>query len=248
MCGIVGIARLGRPPGGRRGAALDERLAVAPRPRRRGLSRPGPGRARHAAAVDHRRRRRPAADPQRGQVDVGRLQRRNLQLRRAARRPGAPRPSLLHARATPRCWCTSTRSTVTPASPGCAACSPTRCGTSGASGCSWPATVSGIKPLYYARFEGGSTSPPSCARSAACPASRGSSNEASVQRYLAYLYVPGPETIWRDVVELPPAHYLVSDGDGRRRAPVLGRAVPRREHGVRPPSGGSGSSRSSATA
>jgi asparagine synthase (glutamine-hydrolysing) len=38
-------------------------------------------------------------------------------------------------------------------------------------------------------------------------------NAGSVERYLAYLYVPGPDTIWRDVVELPPAHYLVWDGD-----------------------------------
>jgi asparagine synthase (glutamine-hydrolysing) len=34
-----------------------------------------------------------------------------------------------------------------------------------------------------------------------------------VERYLAHLYVPGPETIWRDVVELPPAHYLVAEDD-----------------------------------
>ncbi len=71
----------------------------------------------------------------------------------------------------------------------------------------------GIKPLYYGRF-GGRLYFASELRAFGCvPGFPRVLNEASVRRYLAYLYVPGPETIWRDIAELPPAHYLVYDGD-----------------------------------
>jgi len=33
----------------------------------------------------------------------------------------------------------------------------------------------------------------------------------AIERFLTYLYIPGPETIYRDVVELPPAHVLVHE-------------------------------------
>ena len=71
----------------------------------------------------------------------------------------------------------------------------------------------GQKPLYYARFQGRlyfASELRAFRRVAGFPWAL---NEASVERYLTYLYVPGPETIWRDVVELPPAHYLVAEGD-----------------------------------
>ena len=71
----------------------------------------------------------------------------------------------------------------------------------------------GIKPLYYARFQGRLYFASELRAFRRVPGFPRELNEASVQRYLAYLYVPGPETIWRDVVELPPAHYLVAEGD-----------------------------------
>jgi asparagine synthase (glutamine-hydrolysing) len=71
----------------------------------------------------------------------------------------------------------------------------------------------GIKPLYYARFQGRLYFASELRAFRRVPGFPQELNEASVQRYLAYLYVPGPETIWRDVVELPPAHYLVAEGD-----------------------------------
>jgi asparagine synthase (glutamine-hydrolysing) len=71
----------------------------------------------------------------------------------------------------------------------------------------------GQKPLYYARFQGRLYFASELRAFRRVPGFPRELNEASVQRYLAYLYVPGPETIWRDVVELPPAHYLVAEGD-----------------------------------
>ena len=71
----------------------------------------------------------------------------------------------------------------------------------------------GIKPLYYARFEDRLFFASELRAFREVPGFPHELNAASVQRYLAYLYVPGPETIWRNVVELPPAHYLVYEGD-----------------------------------
>ena len=71
----------------------------------------------------------------------------------------------------------------------------------------------GIKPLYYGRFDGRLFFGSELRAFHRVPGYPRRLNEASVQRYLAYLYVPGPETIWRDVVELPPAHYLVYEAD-----------------------------------
>ena len=71
----------------------------------------------------------------------------------------------------------------------------------------------GIKPLYYGQHEGRLYFASELRAFGRVPGFPRVLNEASVQRFLAYLYVPGPETIWRDVTELPPAHYLVHDGD-----------------------------------
>ena len=70
----------------------------------------------------------------------------------------------------------------------------------------------GIKPLYYGRFEGRLYFASELRAFGRVPGFPHELNPDSVERYLAYLYVPGPETIWRDVVELPPAHYLVWNG------------------------------------
>jgi asparagine synthase (glutamine-hydrolysing) len=71
----------------------------------------------------------------------------------------------------------------------------------------------GIKPLYYARLDGTLLFASELRALRRVPGFRSALNEASVNRYLAYLYVPGPETICRGVVELPPAHYLVFEDD-----------------------------------
>ena len=120
MCGIAGIFGLaGRP------VELDELRAMSamPRPSRPGRRRLLPRRerrARHAAAVHHRPRVGPAAGAQRGRLGVGRVQRRDLQLPRAAARAAGPRAHLHDDRPTPRSSSTSTRSSGRAASTSCA--------------------------------------------------------------------------------------------------------------------------------
>jgi asparagine synthase (glutamine-hydrolysing) len=67
----------------------------------------------------------------------------------------------------------------------------------------------GIKPLYYAQHGGRLYFASELRAFARVPGLPRELDEASVERYLAYLYVPGPQTIWKGVAELPPAHYLV---------------------------------------
>lgn len=71
----------------------------------------------------------------------------------------------------------------------------------------------GIKPLYYGRLDGRLYFASELRVFGRVPGFPRRLNPASVERYLAYLYVPGPETIWQDVIELSPAHYLVYEGD-----------------------------------
>jgi asparagine synthase (glutamine-hydrolysing) len=71
----------------------------------------------------------------------------------------------------------------------------------------------GIKPLYYGRHDGRLFLASELRAFQRVPGFPRELNEASIERYLAYLYVPGPETIWRGVTELPPAHYLVFERD-----------------------------------
>jgi asparagine synthase (glutamine-hydrolysing) len=71
----------------------------------------------------------------------------------------------------------------------------------------------GIKPLYYGWFDGRLYFASELRAFRRVPGFPHVLNQASVRRYLAYLYVPGPETIWRDIRELPPAHYLVYEGE-----------------------------------
>lgn len=67
----------------------------------------------------------------------------------------------------------------------------------------------GIKPLYYGSLDGTLFFASELRAFRRIPGFPNRLDPASLRRYLAYLYVPGPATIWRDIVELPPAHYLV---------------------------------------
>jgi asparagine synthase (glutamine-hydrolysing) len=67
----------------------------------------------------------------------------------------------------------------------------------------------GIKPLYYARHDGRLFFASELRAFRRIPGFPRELDEVSVERYLAYLYVPGPQTIWKGIAELPPAHYLV---------------------------------------
>ena len=133
-----------RPGSRRRGAPVepradraDVRRARAPRPGLARRARRAGRRARHPAPADHRPRDRRPADLQRGPLGRRRPQRRDLQLPRAARRPRAARPPLRdpgrHRGDRPPLRGGGRRT----ASARCAACSPSRSGTSGAGSCSW---------------------------------------------------------------------------------------------------------------
>jgi len=67
----------------------------------------------------------------------------------------------------------------------------------------------GIKPLYYTSAAGTFFFASELKAFFCIPSFRREINPAAVQQYLRYLYIPGPETIFQDTVELPPAHYLV---------------------------------------
>ena len=111
MCGIAGIVVLrdGQAPPAIATTCCDGRRAASPRP---GRVRRLPRRARRPRprpAVHHRPRDRPAAALQRGRLAVDRLQRRDLQLRRAARRARWRAATASAPRATPRSSSTPTR-------------------------------------------------------------------------------------------------------------------------------------------
>src|SRR5262249_7798856 len=67
----------------------------------------------------------------------------------------------------------------------------------------------GIKPLYYGWDRGRFCFASELKAFSRVPGFSRELDEQSVQQYLAYLYVPGPATIFRGIRELPPAHYLV---------------------------------------
>ena len=87
-------------------------------------------------------------------IDLDRLQRRDLQLPRAARRARGARPSLLHQHRHRRRSFTPTSSGARRRSDGCAACSPSRSGTRATDRCSLARDRVGIKPLHYAEVGG----------------------------------------------------------------------------------------------
>ena len=67
----------------------------------------------------------------------------------------------------------------------------------------------GIKPLYYAVIGGCLAFASELKALIRLPWFDPDINSASIERFLAFLYVPGPETVYQGVVELPPAHILV---------------------------------------
>lgn len=69
----------------------------------------------------------------------------------------------------------------------------------------------GIKPLYYSFIDGRLVFASELKAFFKLPWFSPEINPSAVQRFLAYLYIPGPETVYRDVVELPPAHTLVCE-------------------------------------
>ena len=67
----------------------------------------------------------------------------------------------------------------------------------------------GIKPLYYSVIDGRLVFASELKAFFRAPGFPAELNPSAIDQFLAYLYIPGPETIYRDVVELPPAHTLI---------------------------------------
>ena len=69
----------------------------------------------------------------------------------------------------------------------------------------------GIKPLYYAVMGGRLAFCSELKALFGLPWFNPKVNPLAIERFLTYLYIPGPETIYQDVVELPPAHVMVHE-------------------------------------
>jgi asparagine synthase (glutamine-hydrolysing) len=69
----------------------------------------------------------------------------------------------------------------------------------------------GIKPLYYAMVGGRLVFSSELKAFFGLPWFDPEVHPAAIERFLTYLYIPGPETIYQDVVELPPAHVMVHE-------------------------------------
>lgn len=67
----------------------------------------------------------------------------------------------------------------------------------------------GIKPLFYQMTPERLLFASELKAFFSVPSFRSSLNPVAIQQYLTYLYIPGPETIFQGVYELPPAHYLL---------------------------------------
>ena len=101
-------------------------------------------------AVGDRPRRQPAADVERRRPRGGRLQRRDLQLPRAARRARGRGGRFAHRTATPRCSSPGWQRGARASSTGCAACSRSRCGTRATRTLFAARDHLGVKPFHYA--------------------------------------------------------------------------------------------------
>ena len=181
VCGILGLA--GRGPV--EPATLDLVELLRHRgPDGEGRFVDGRRRARDAAARDHRpRHRRPAGRERGGRRRLRRATASSTTT--ASCGPSSSRPATRSAAtATSRSSRTSTRSTARRSSSGCAACSRSRCGTSGAAGSCSPATASGSSRCTWRTPTSGSRSRRSSRRCVALGASA-EVDEAAVAGYLA---------------------------------------------------------------
>jgi asparagine synthase (glutamine-hydrolysing) len=69
----------------------------------------------------------------------------------------------------------------------------------------------GIKPLFYSFVDGRLVFASELKAFFRLTWFASDVNRAAVDRFLAYLYIPGPQTIYQNIVELPPAHTLVCE-------------------------------------
>ena len=212
MCGIAGYYRLPVAPDERRGllarmiGAIAHRGPGRQRRLRRRRRRPGARAPQH-----HRPRRRPPADVQRGRHRLDHLQRRDLQLRRAARRADRARPPFstnsdtevivhLYEERGPDCvdalngdfafalWDARRQRLVL------------------------ARDRMGVRPLYYAVRDGGARlrlRGQGAARR--CRASSAALDPIALDQMFTFWFPLAPRTPFKDIAELPPAHVLVAE-------------------------------------
>ena len=214
-------------PGRPRGARADDPRTRAPWARRRGLPRRGVRRrdrrrARVPPAVDHRPRDREPADRQRGRLGPGRLQRRDLQLPRAARGARGTRPPLRDERGH-----RGDRPPLRGPRPALRRAAERHVrvralGRARAASSLLARDRFGKKPLYYADVGGtllfGSElkallEHPRCPREL---------DADSLSRYLALEYVPAPHAIFEGVRKLPGGHVPRAGGTDGARSSATG--------------------------
>ena len=70
----------------------------------------------------------------------------------------------------------------------------------------------GIKPLYYTCTGGKLLFASELKSILAMPGFTPEISPSAIEAFLTYLYIPGPQTVFRNVNEIPPAHYLVYEG------------------------------------
>ena len=86
----------------------------------------------------------------------------------------------------------------------------------------------GVKPLYYAALPGGIVFGSEIKSLLEDPDVPREWRADALDAYLTLLYIPAPETIYRGIRKLPPAHVLVAERGTVRTSRVLGSRVHRR--------------------
>ena len=155
----------------------------------------------------------PPADGQRRRQRPARLQRRNLQLPRAAAAARRPAAISSAARATPKCSCISTRTKASTSSGTWSACSRWRFGTAAIAASCWPAIAWGRSRSSIAAEPGRLLFASELKSLLAVPDVPREIDPAALDEYLLYQYVPHPQTIFRGIHKLPPGHVAVFEND-----------------------------------
>ena len=238
MCGIAGFAD--STPSGRAGAsstsciACARSSAIAGRTTKACHVEPGVG-ARHAAAEHHRPRptgHQPIHNED--QHRLGRLQRRDLQLSRAARASSKPRGH--------RFYTSSDTETIVHAYEQWGEDAFRRLrgmfgiahlGRPHAHAAARRATAPGIKPLHYADARRAAVLRHRDQVAAGAPApSIASSTSDALDHYLSFLYTPRDASIFEGVRKLPPGHSDVARRPRRGRALLAAAGATRRSSGT----------------
>ena len=186
-----------------------------PGPRRLLDRRPAASRARHIGGCRSSTSRRPATSRCRTRTAPSGS-------RSAARSTTTPRSGRSSRRRatstargpTPRRSSTSTRRRARPASSGSTGCSTTRSGTPARASCTWLATGSGKKPLYYAQLPGGFVFASEIKALLEHPALTPELDEEAFFHYLTFVSTPAPLTMFAGVRKLEPAERMTVRADG----------------------------------